>query len=261
MFSVADFLFTAPGRTFYFPDEDLGVRLLWLVSLGLRAWALWLLLVRPPLAGARWVRVLRILLYANIVAAILMPVIRMLPEWTPFLLSLLNLPIMIMLPLTFRGAPLPLRAIVVGVGGGAMALSVLQIADLAQVASVIWLTAVVLFQAVDRARPVVFGVGLLAVAHGVYSHLAIPTTFTAYAPLEAMPPLVVVETTAVISVVWHALTADELGRERPAAPPRPWPVWLGALVVGVLVAVGLVLLAPGLHEPADIEWNPAYFEG
>ncbi|WP_157518366.1 hypothetical protein [Herbidospora mongoliensis] len=56
MFSEAVFGSAATWSDFYRAVDGLPTVLLLLVFMGLHAWLIWLLLVRPPLAGPWWLR-------------------------------------------------------------------------------------------------------------------------------------------------------------------------------------------------------------
>ncbi|WP_157522717.1 hypothetical protein [Herbidospora cretacea] len=213
-----------------FEAAELWLVLAVLVTAGLRGWVLWALLVRPPLQGPPWIRVLRVLLYLNLIVFLLGPVVQPVAGYAAFLLTL---PVVAMLPLAFGQAPLAVR-VVVAVAGLAGCL-VPFVVDLPGPA-VVWPIGVVLLQVFCRSSPLTRWLGLVALVHaGAMSML--PSRFTTYQDLSAL--WLLLDALAVTQALWLAHTAADLGRDHTDAPAAPLPFRVGALALVSAVA-GLV---------------------
>ncbi|WP_062349924.1 hypothetical protein [Herbidospora yilanensis] len=206
--------------------------LLVLFAAGLRGWLIWTVLVRPPFQGPRWTRVLRVLLYLNVVLFLLSPA---LPPVAGFVAYLVTLPVVVMLPLVFREVPLAVRVAVAVAGVAACLLPVFVETP---GVTIVWPIAVVLLQVFCGWSPVTRWLGLAALVHaGVMSLL--PSQFTTFVDLSR--PLLLLYSFAVIQALWLAHTAADLGRDRTTAPLgfRMGAVLLASLVAGTVAVATL----------------------
>ncbi|WP_459803772.1 hypothetical protein [Herbidospora sp. RD11066] len=220
----------------------LGLVLAVLVSAALRGWLIWTLLVWPRFEGPLWMRALRWLIFVNAVLFLLGPE----AEDVGFFLML---PVLVLLPMVFHQVPVAVRMAVAAAG---------VTASFVPGAEIVWPIGVVLLQSFGRWNPITSGLGMAALVHVGLAN-SLPTELSA-----ANDPRVLwllLDGFAVLTALWLAHTATDLGRDPATTPATPIAARVTAAVVSALVigtvagvslppqeVVGVVAVEP---EPVD----------